>query len=130
VSVTDRLLLKYEKNLPDTEIAEFRITRDLVDNPQKELDQLLTQNAIKTFQRKFLATNGIVITFTPGAIELLKELGKKQKKSLDQLCSDMLRDYEYGLRLLGCDSFTIDETIVKDPKVRLEQLIKEAYEKK
>jgi ATP-dependent Clp protease ATP-binding subunit ClpX len=130
VSVTDRLLLKFEKNLPDTDIAEFKVTRELVDDPQKELDQLLTQNAVKTFQRRFLASNGIVITFTPGSIELLKELGKKQKKSLDQLCGDMLRDYEYGLRLLGCESFTIDESIVRDPKVRLEQLIKEAYEKK
>lgn len=130
VSVTDRLLLKFEKNLPDTEITEFQVSRGVVDHPVKELDQLLTQSAIKTFQRKFLAGNGIVITFTPAAIEQLKVLGSKQKKSLDQLCSDMLRDYEYGLRLLGCDSFTIDESIVLDPKVRLEQLIKEAYEKK
>ena len=42
----------------------------------------------------------------------------------------MLRDYEYGLRLLNCDQFTVDEDIVANPKERLEELIKKAYENK
>jgi ATP-dependent Clp protease ATP-binding subunit ClpX len=130
VSVTDRLLLKYEKNLPDTSIEEFSVTGRVVEQPQAELATLLTQHAIKTFQKKFLAANGIVITFTDGAVRHLLKLSSQKNQPLEQICSDMLRDYEYGLRLLGCETFAIDEEIVKNPKNRLEQLIKEAYEKK
>jgi ATP-dependent Clp protease ATP-binding subunit ClpX len=130
VSVIDRMLIKYEKNLPDTEISEFHVSEQVVQNPQIELEKLLTQYAIKSFQKRFLAGNGIVITFTEGAIDRLKKISGKNGKPLDQICSDMLRDYEYGLRLLGCETFIIDEEIVQNPKMRLEQLIKEAYEKK
>ncbi len=130
VSVVDRLLLKYEKNLPDAGIEEFIVTGRVVEHPREELETLLTQHAIKSFQKRFLAANGIVITFTDGAIRRLLKLSEQKEKPLEQICTDMLRDYEYGLRLLGCETFAIDEEIVKNPKVRLEQLIKEAYEKK
>jgi len=101
-----------------------------VRNPQEELDQLLISHSIKKFQKRFLAANGIVISFTNGALELLKQLSLEKGQDLEQVCSDLLHDYEYGLRLLGCDHFTIDEEIVNNPKTRLEQLIKKAYEKK
>ncbi|OPZ68140.1 MAG: ATP-dependent Clp protease ATP-binding subunit ClpX [bacterium ADurb.Bin478] len=130
VSVSDRLLLKFEKRLPDTQISEFHVTERTVRNPQEELDQLLTGHSIKNFQKRFLASNGIVISFTDGALELLKQLSVKRGQNLEQVCTDLLHDYEYGLRLLGCDHFTIDEEIVNNPKTRLEQLIKKAYEKK
>ena len=130
VAVADRLLLRYEKKLPDTDIRQFRVTVEVVRNPQETLDALLTQHALKSFQRDFLAANKVVITFTEGAIRRLKELSAKNNQSLEQTCTDMLRDYQYGLQLLGCETFTIDEEIVENPKVRLEQLIKEAYGKK
>jgi ATP-dependent Clp protease ATP-binding subunit ClpX len=130
VAVTDRLLIGYEKNLPDTDITDFRVTAEVVKNPREELDKLLTGHGIKNFQKKFLTDNRIVITFTEGAIQQLKQLSRESGQTLEQICSNMLRDYEYGLRLLGCEHFVIDEAIVSNPKVRLEQLIKESYEKK
>jgi len=130
VSVLDRVLLKYEKLLPDTDIKDITITRAIVDNPEEELEKILTNFYIKKFQKRFLGTNGIVITFTDEAIRLLKEKARQNGKNFEQVCNDMLRDYEYGLRLLGCEQFTVDEEIVKDPKHRLEELIKAAYDKK
>ena len=130
VSVIDRVSLKYEKMLPDTDIKEFTVTKEVVDNPEHSLNLLITNFYIKHFQKKFLATNGIVITFTPGAIELLIEQASREGKTLDVVCSELLRDYEYGLRLLNWEEFTVDEEIVKKPKERLEELIKQAYEKK
>ncbi|HOC23737.1 MAG: ATP-dependent Clp protease ATP-binding subunit ClpX [bacterium ADurb.Bin431] len=130
VSVVDRLLLKFEKTLPDTTITEFTVTPALVDNPQGELDRLLTQHYLKAFQKRFLASNGIVITFTGEALELLRQRASGEGKNLEEVCSDLLHDYEYGLRLLGCDNFTVDSDIVRDPKSRLEEMIKQSYGKK
>ena len=126
VSAVDRLLLKYEKLLPDSDIKEIRISQAIIENPELELHKLLTNYYIKKFQKRFLATNGIVITFTEKATELLTEKAKQSRKNFEQVCNDMLRDYEYGLKLLECDQFTVDEEIVTNPKQRLEELIKKS----
>jgi len=127
VNVMDRILLKFEKSLPDTDITHFTVTREVVDYPQHELDQLVTKAALKKFQKRFLATNGIVITFTQEAIEIIAKKAKIENKSFDQICTDMLHDYEYGLRLLKAEEFAVDADIVENPKERLEELIKSAY---
>ena len=130
VSVIDRILLKFEKVLPDTEISEFEVTRETVDHPGQVLDRVLTPYYIKNFQKRFLSANGIIITFTDEAVELLKKRAVDEGKTLETVCNDMLRDYEYGLRLLDCVEFTVDKEIVQNPKKRLEQLIKKSYHNK
>ncbi|HQG46877.1 MAG TPA: ATP-dependent protease, partial [bacterium] len=129
VSVVDRILLKFEKSLPDTSVTRFKVTRALVEDPQGERDRLLNQHYLKMFQKRFLASNGIVITFSEEALELLCEKAQAKKQNLEEACNDLLRDYEYGLRLLGCESFTVDADIVRDPKSRLEEMIKQSYSK-
>jgi ATP-dependent Clp protease ATP-binding subunit ClpX len=129
VSAVDRLLLKFEKSLPDTSVSEFSVGSALVENPTAELDRVLTQHYLKAFQKRFLASNNIVITFTGEALDLLRQKAARSGKNLEEVCSDLLRDYEYGLRLLGCDSFSVDADIVRDPKSRLEELIKQTYGK-
>jgi len=130
VSVVDRMLIKFEKSLPDTQIREFRVTRQVVENPPVELEKMLRQYYIRNFQKRFLAANGIVITFTDGALNLLEKQARTLGINLEMVCSDLLREYEYGLKLLGAEQFTVDEAIARDPKARLEELIKKAYSKK
>ncbi len=102
----------------------------MVDQPEKELDKLLTNYYIKSFQKSFLVRNNIVVTFTDKAVSLLKAKAAAGGKNLEQACTDLLSDYEYGLKLLNWDEFTVDEKIVNNPKEQLEELIKKAYEKK
>ncbi len=130
VSVVDRIMLKFEKLLPDTDIKEMKITSEMINRPAEELDKIIINYYIKKFQKRFLVTNGIVIVFTDEAVRLLKKQAEDNDITLEEECTDMLRDYEYGLRLLGCEEFTVDEKIVKEPKKRLEELIKKTYEKK
>ncbi|MDZ7370483.1 MAG: hypothetical protein ONB12_04845, partial [candidate division KSB1 bacterium] len=128
-SVVDRVLLKFEKTLPDTDIDKLVVTREMVDHPQEELDKLLTQYYIKKFQKRFLIRNNIVITFTPEAIAELKRLASERESNLEAVATELLGDYEYGLKLLNCDEFVVDEEVVKNPKKRLEELIKSSYAK-
>ncbi|MBN1466546.1 AAA family ATPase [candidate division KSB1 bacterium] len=129
-SVVDRLLLKYEKLLPDTDLDHIVITREIVENSKAELERILTNYYIKSFQKRFLVRNNIVITFTKDAIELLQEMSRKKGKNIDDICSDLLTDYEYGLKLLNWEEFIVNADIIKNPKERLEELIKKSYEKK
>ncbi len=129
-SVADRLLIRFEKTLPDTEIKSLKISKSVLLNPDAELDKLTVNSSMKKFQKEFLAKNGIVISFTDKAVNLIRQRSRESGKSFDQICRDMLSDYEYGLRLLECDQFLVDDEIVKDPKKRLEELIKNAYHKK
>ena len=41
VSAVEKVLLKFEKRLPSTEICQFVVTRDVVENPERELERLL-----------------------------------------------------------------------------------------
>lgn len=41
VSAVEKVLLQYEKRLPSTAIRRFVVTRDVVDNPDRELERLL-----------------------------------------------------------------------------------------
>ena len=111
VSVVDRALLKYEKVLPDTTIEKFTVNDDMIENPLPELEKIMTNFYIKSFQKRFLATNGIVIIFTEEAVQLLNEQAKKDGRNLEEECANLLRDYEYGLKLLKCDEFTVDGEI-------------------
>ena len=129
-SVVDRLLLKFEKHLPDTDLTHLVITKEMVEQPDKELDKILTNYYIKSFQKGFLMRTNIVITFTEDAIEVLKAKSKEQHKTLEKVLAELLSDYEYGLKLLNWDEFTVDKDIVENPKARLEELIKKSYEKK
>ena len=129
VSVLERRLLKYEKMLPSSEIKEMKVTKTVINNPDVELTKLLTKGSMKEFQRRFLASNGIVVTFTEGAIKMISDRAAKENKTFKQVCEEMLSEYEYGLRLLKRDDFLVDEQIVSDPKGRLEELIKKTYAK-
>ena len=41
VSAVEKVLLKFEKRLPSTQIRQFVVTRDVVENPERELGRLL-----------------------------------------------------------------------------------------
>ena len=129
-SAADRLLLKFEKHYPDTELDKLVVTEALVADPQRALEKLLKSYYIKNFQKRFLVRNNIVVTFTDDAIVLLFEKAKQEGTNLEEACTNLLADYEYGLKLLNWEEFIVDESIVKNPKAQLEELIKKAYEKK
>lgn len=128
LSVTDRILLKYEKTLPDTSISNLTITRQIIDNPVSEMEKLLSHYYIERFKEQFYKDSGISLEFSEKAVNLIFEEAKIKGKTPEDICNEKLRDYIYGLRLLKCTSFTIDEETVLHPKSQIDNLIKHAYE--
>ena len=53
VSAVEKVLLKFEKRLPSTPIHELVVTREVVENPERELERLLQDPAHPEMMAKF-----------------------------------------------------------------------------
>jgi ATP-dependent Clp protease ATP-binding subunit ClpX len=128
VSVFEKILLKYEKRLPSSAIKKLNVSREMVENPIEGLEFLLQSESIKQFQKDFLASTGIVVSFTPGARSTILRQAKAENKDFNTKCQEMFLNYEYGLKLLNLSNFVVDEKILEDPQGKLEKLIKNSYQ--
>ena len=53
VSAVEKVLIKFEKRLPSTDIPKFVVTREVVENPERELERLLQDPSNPEMQAKF-----------------------------------------------------------------------------
>jgi len=53
VSAVEKVLIKFEKRLPSTDIRKFVVTREVVGNPERELERLLQVPSNPEMQAKF-----------------------------------------------------------------------------
>ena len=53
VSAVEKVLIKFEKRLPSTDIRKFVVTREVVENPRRELDRLLQDPSHPEMLEKF-----------------------------------------------------------------------------
>ncbi len=127
VNIIENVLIKFEKKLPSTQIKKFRVTKEVVLNPQAELNRMLTYHSMKEFQQNFLTSNGIVFEFSDSAIQRICTLAMEEKKSFNQIASDLFKDYEYGLKLAKKQHFYVNDEVIDDPKKYLDELIKKSY---
>lgn len=141
MTVCEKIFRNYKYLLPDHPVREFVVTREVVEEPQQKLQELLAdptlyrgqvlQFKLRKFEQEFADTYGIQISFTPEAAELLAQQAEAEGVKLDEYCHRLFRDYQHGLNLLrktsGKDRFVIDREGVMDPAGTLERWIKETY---
>lgn len=130
LSVFENALIKFEKTLPSTNISELLVNKDVVDNPEKELQKMLLlfiEDDIKKFQRIFLINHGIFLEFEKDAVDAIKNLAFKNNKSIKQICNDSFHDYHFGIKLMGKDSFIITKDAVDNPNEYLNNYIRNNY---
>ena len=53
VSAVEKVLIKFEKRLPSTDIRKFVVTREVVGNPEREIERLLQDPSNPEMQAKF-----------------------------------------------------------------------------
>jgi len=129
LSVFEKVLIKFEKLLPSSNIDKFVLSKEVLDDPINALDKLLFEDGIKTFQKEFLAEHGCYLDFNDEAKEKLKVKVKEEKKKTNVLCEELFHDYFHGLRLMKLESFTINGEAVDDPDGYLDEYIKENFKK-
>ena len=129
VSVCERVLMKFEKKLPSTEIRRLVVTEALVEDPDSELRRLLVLDAIRRYRETFLNTYRITLDFDEEAVTRIAQRSEALGTTPDALCQDLFAEYGHGLKLLGKERFTVRAAILEDPKTYLNDLIKEHYSK-
>jgi len=129
LSVFEKVLIKFEKSLPSTNIKKLTVDRQVIENPGEVLKELLIEDGIQSFQKDFLVEHGIYLDFDKEAVEKIQEMAGKRLKSIKQLCTELFRDYFHGLRLMKLDHFTVPSEAVDSPDDYLNNFIKENYNK-
>jgi endopeptidase Clp ATP-binding regulatory subunit ClpX len=139
MSVCEKLFREFKYTLPDTEIKEFIVTRELVEAPQKALQELLDDPQLcaprvrewklNRFGDQIEQRHGVRINFTAKAAEVLSREAKRQGKSITEYVESLFSSYEHALNLLSKSSkeFWVDEKDALNLADTLERWIKQAY---
>ena len=141
MTVCERLLRNFKFELPGTSFTELTVDGELVDQPAKVLDRLLGEAEtfadsrvvaeLAAFKRKFEQEFGVKLTFEGDTVTGLADLAEERGQSVLQLCEELFRDYQFGLKLIkkntGQDSFPIPASALKDPDEFLSGLVVASY---
>ncbi|HAA74017.1 TPA: hypothetical protein DCE37_02715 [Candidatus Latescibacteria bacterium] len=129
VSVAERVLLKFEKALPSSEVKSLTVDKAIVEDPAAGLNRVMGDRQVHGFQRSFEEAYGITLTFDGDALDYLSEAAKAEGVSVDDLFQKRFLDYGHGLKLLGEPSFRITLEAAREPKEHLDHLVKSFYNK-
>ncbi len=141
MTVCERLLRNFKFELPGTSVTELTVDGELVDQPANALDGLLGEAEtfadsrvvaeLAAFKRKFEQEFGVKLTFEGDTVTGLASLAEERGQSVLQLCEELFRDYQFGLKLIkkntGQDSFPIPASALKDPDKFLSGLVVASY---
>ena len=141
ITVCERTFREYKYQLPDHEVKELVVDRELVENPDSKLEDILAhpdlyrpavlQFQLKKFEEEFLDQYGVEIAFTHEAAALISERVQSTDGDIIKYCRELFREYEHGMKLLSRGDtpkpLTVDLQVIEDPAGSLERWIRETY---
>lgn len=139
----DKIIEDIEKNSSDYKKSSHILTRSrmkmIVDEHIKN-DQpleLLMKNVldmietINKFEEYFSGQFDFDIHFDNDVIDDILNESIKNKKDVDDVCNQIMKNFDYGLNLLmdktGKHEFFLTKDAIKNPEVYIESMIKEMY---
>lgn len=128
VSVTENALIPFEMALPSTSIDQLYVTKEMCQDQQNYLSEIINKNAFESFIQRFYEKTKIIIEFSPAAYRAAEETATSTGVLLSDLLNDSLKNYEHGLKLTGKEKFTITASVIKYPQGYLNNLIKKNYQ--
>ena len=129
-SVVEKSLIRFEKLLPTSGLRELNVTRDLILHPEQSAADLLGDDAINMFQRKFLERTGLVLEIPKESRTWIREQLSSDPVQLGEQLTQMFANYEYGMKLAGSTSLRVTPDVLKAPDTFLDRMIKKVYEQK
>jgi endopeptidase Clp ATP-binding regulatory subunit ClpX len=141
LTVCERLLRDFKFELPGSGVNSLRVDLDLIERPAERLAQLrasgederlrILRRSAQDFIERLGQAQGIVLQFTPAALELLVETAVARQKPVRELCAELFKDYEFGLRLVqrpaGGGPLVLPREAVEAPDKFLSDLVVRAY---
>lgn len=144
MTVCERALRNYKFELPSTNVKEFVVTTDVVDDPDKSLHNIIQDSnfnkktvlneQVRRYESSFHEKHDLKIVFDEEATNLISEKAIADEKSIQEICDSILESYQHGLNLIkqntGQSSFTFPKEVIEDPDPILEEWIRESYNTK
>ena len=144
MTVCERALRNYKFELPSTNVKEFVVTTDVIDDPDKALHNIIQDpnfnkktvlnEQVRRYESSFHEKHDLKIVFDEEATNLISEKAIADEKSIQDICDSILESYQHGLNLIkqntGQSSFTFPKEVIEDPDPTLEEWIRESYNTK
>ncbi len=141
MTVCERILRDFKFELPGTSLTEIVIDRELIENSTEtllkfqQLDDGFSGSKIvselNSFRRQFSDQHGVELVFDQDAMKALEELSQERNMSVMKLCSDLFRDFQFGLKLIqkntGEKIFKLSREAVEDPDAYLSSQVVTSY---
>ena len=140
LTVCERILRDFKFDLPGSAATALRVDAALIDDPARRLTEIRAggerdrERTVRLAAEDFVARlgdrHGVPLRFTDDALALLAELSLARRQSVRDLCAEIFKDYEFGLRLVrGCGDGPelLPREAVENPDKFLSDLVVRSY---
>lgn len=127
LTVTEQVLIRFEKLLPSSTVRELTVTREMVEDARGKIAELFFEQSVRDFQRQFLEVSGVTLEFPVESWTWLRERSHGDPQKTTEILQRALKNYEYGLKLAKRNSLKVTPEMLADPEGYLDGMIKEAY---
>lgn len=110
LTVCERLLRDFKFELPGSGVNSLRVDMELIERPAQRLAQLrasgederlrILRRSAGEFIERLGQSQGVALGFAPEALDLLVETAVARQMPVRELCAELFKDYEFGLRLV------------------------------
>jgi ATP-dependent Clp protease ATP-binding subunit ClpX len=141
VGAFERTFREFKYELPNSPIRALEVTADLVDAPEKILQQILAASAgdqlrsletvVNKIAEQWSRRVGIEIHLQPEAIRLLGQEVIESGERPEEVFARIFKNYEHGLNLIrqtkGISNFEITADVVREPEAALDRWIRSYF---
>jgi ATP-dependent Clp protease ATP-binding subunit ClpX len=139
LTVCERILRSFKYELPGSGVNRFTVDPTLIENPPARLAELLEQGqraraeelgaVAREFAQRLSSRHSLKVELTDGAIARLVERAIAENVHMRDLCADVFKDYEFGLKLAEgtTESLLLTEEAVANPDRYLSEWLVKRY---
>jgi len=141
LTVCERLLRDFKFELPGSGVNSLRVDMELIERPAGRLEQLrasgederqrVLRRSAEDFIDRLGQPHGVALQFSPDALDLLVGMAVARQQPVRELCAELFKDYEFGLRLVkrpdAESPIVLPRDAVETPDKFLSDLVVRAY---
>ena len=123
ISILEKVVIPFERELPSTKIKHLKITKEVVHNPHKFINEIILKDAYDRIAADFRRNFQINLKFSSDLGQWLIDQARLKGKEVYEILRDVLRDFEYGLKLANINDFLVTKEVAMRNREYLEELI-------
>jgi len=139
LTVCELLLRSFKYELPGSGVNRFTVDLGLIADPEKRLAELLEQGqralaeelgaVAREFAQRLSSRHNLKLELTAGALAKLVERAMAENIHMRDLCADVFKDYEFGLKLAQgtTEPLILTEEAVANPDRYLSEWLVKRY---